>query len=289
MRRELGAMLKFDLYRMRGIFYTTPGVILYWFVFSHGAEDPMSFASTFLTMSVIFIFSLETLAPHRVFYDILLLRRRVVTISYYLTSLMFLVLYGGLAAVVLGLRVLLGMDAASGWVAMTPSSLGAAVLSYAVLAPVSVHYGYLMRAIFEYGYITGLFVFIITVATVMVGGWAALSAMPDSWLMANFPEWRSPLGAVAAAGARPGGLSRLAAGVDLHLRSVRTTDPCWRSPAAAGPGCSRPVGRDAGLARQPEPPRMELAVAFRARHSHPGARQPLAGWSVGQPPRPLLT
>ena len=77
---------------------------------------------------------------------------------------------------------------------MTPSSLGAAVLSYAVLAPVSVHYGYLMRAIFEYGYITGLFVFIITVATVMVGGWAALSAMPDSWLMANFPEWLRPWG-----------------------------------------------------------------------------------------------
>ena len=194
MRRELGAMLKFDLYRMRGIFYTTPGVILYWFVFSHGAEDPMSFASTFLTMSVIFIFSLETLAPHRVFYDILLLRRRVVTISYYLTSLMFLVLYGGLAAVVLGLRVLLGMGAASGWVAMAVSFLGAALLSCAVLAPVAVHYGYFTDSFFKYGYITGLFVFIITVATVMVGGWAALSAMPDSWLMANFPEWLRPWG-----------------------------------------------------------------------------------------------
>ena len=194
MRRELGAMLKFDLYRMRGIFYTTPGVILYWFVFSHGAEDPMSFASTFLTMSVIFIFSLETLAPHRVFYDILLLRRRVVTISYYLTSLMFLVLYGGLAAVVLGLRVLLGMGAASGWVAMAVSSLGAALLSCAVLAPVAVCYGYFRESFVEYGYITNIFIFIIMVVTGMMGCWAALSAMPDSWLMANFPEWLRPWG-----------------------------------------------------------------------------------------------
>ena len=40
MRRELGAMLKFDLYRMRGIFYLAPGAILYWFVFLMGLKIP---------------------------------------------------------------------------------------------------------------------------------------------------------------------------------------------------------------------------------------------------------
>ena len=198
MRRELGAMLKFDLYRMRGIFYLAPGAMLYWFVFSHGAEDPMSFASTsFIVLAIVLIF--VVFGRYRrgldgVLYDILLLRRRVVMISHYLTSLILVVLYGSLLAVVLGLRVLLGMGAASGWVAMAVSSLGAALLSCAVLAPVAVHYGYFTDSFFKYGYITGLFVFIITVATGMMGCWAALSAMPDSWLMANFPGWLRPWG-----------------------------------------------------------------------------------------------
>lgn len=198
MRRELGAMLKFDLYRMRGIFYLAPGAILYWFVFSHGAEDPMSFASTsfivWVMMLIFVVFGRYRRGLDGVLYDILLLRRRVVMISHYLTSLILVVLYGSLLAVVLGLRVLLGMGAASGWVAMAVSSLGAALLSCAVLAPVAVCYGYFRESFVEYGYITNIFIFIIMVVTGMMGCWAALSAMPDSWLMANFPEWLRPWG-----------------------------------------------------------------------------------------------